>query len=78
MIQGNRRYKINGPDATTDIAQLKQRRFYWVLVRSSTNDPEWQPARFAGVAGFNSDVGHHFIEIVEIGPELTSSWPRVG
>jgi hypothetical protein len=51
-------------------------------VRSSTKDPEWQPARFNGVAGptagakwdfigFNSDVSHYFIEVVDIGPELT-------
>ncbi|OPY94105.1 hypothetical protein A5906_15610 [Bradyrhizobium sacchari] len=65
----------------TDIARLSRGAFYWVLVRSSTKDPEWQPARFAGVAGhslaarwdfigFNRDVGHHFVEVVEIGPEL--------
>jgi hypothetical protein len=65
----------------TEIAQLNHGRFYWVLVRSSTKDPEWQPARFTGVAGhgaggkwqfigFNSDVGHYFVEVVEIGPEL--------
>jgi hypothetical protein len=64
------------------VAQLKRGHFYWVLVRSSTEDPEWQPARFAGAVGhsaggtwhligFNSDVGHHFAEVVEIGPELT-------
>jgi hypothetical protein len=66
----------------TDIAQLNQGRFYWVLVRASTKDPEWQPARFTGFAshgagaawnfiGFNSDVGYHVIEVVDIGPELT-------
>ena len=65
----------------TDVAQLNQGRFYWVLVRSSTKDPEWQPARFNGVSGgtagakwdfvgFNRDVGHYFVEIVDIGPEL--------
>jgi hypothetical protein len=65
----------------TDIAPLNQGRFYWVLVRSSTKDPEWQPARFTGAAGhspaakwdfigFNRDVGHHFVEIADIGPEL--------
>ena len=65
----------------TDIAQLNQGRFYWVLVRASTKDAEWQPARFSRLAGpaarpkwdfigFNGDVGHHFVEIVEIGPEL--------
>lgn len=64
------------------VAQLKEGHFYWVLVRSSTKDPEWQPARFAGggrpqgggtwhFIGFNSDVGHYFVEVVEIGPELT-------
>jgi len=53
-------------------------KYYWVLVRSSKKDPEWQPARFTGVAGdgvgmtwdfigFNSDVGHHFVEVVEVG-----------
>jgi hypothetical protein len=68
----------------TDIAKLKQGSFYWVLVRSSAKDPVWQPARFAGVAGrssrkkwdligFNSDVGHYFVEVVEIGPELTAA-----
>jgi hypothetical protein len=65
----------------TDVAQLNQGRFYWVLVRSSTKDPEWQPARFSGVAGhaakwdfigFNGDVGHHFVEVVNIGSELTA------
>jgi hypothetical protein len=77
----------SGPDATTDIAQLRQGRFYWVLVRSSTKDPEWQPARFTGVAGhssgakwdligFNSDVAHHFVEVVEIGPELIAVPPQ--
>ncbi|KRR26190.1 hypothetical protein CQ14_21135 [Bradyrhizobium lablabi] len=66
----------------TDIAELNQGRFYWVLVRSSTKDPEWQPARFTGIAshgagaswdfiGFNGDIGHHFIEVVDIGPEIT-------
>jgi hypothetical protein len=56
----------------TDVAQLNQGRFYWVLVHSSTKDPEWQPARFTGVAGhgagatwdfigFNSDVGHYWM-----------------
>ena len=62
----------------TDVAQLNGGRFYWVLVRSSTKDPEWQPARFTGVAGsrwnfigFNGDIGHHFIEVVDIGPEIT-------
>ena len=65
----------------TDIAPLNQGRFYWVLVRSSTKDPEWRPARFTGAAGhspaakwdfigFNRDVGHHFVEIADIGPEL--------
>ena len=67
----------------TDVAQLHRGRLYWVLVRSSTKDPEWQPARFTGVAGhgdganwafigFNSDVGHHFVEVVDIGPKLTA------
>jgi hypothetical protein len=66
----------------TDVAQLNQGRFYWVLVRSSAQGPEWQPARFTGIAGhgaggkwqfigFNNDVGHHFVEVVEIGAELT-------
>ena len=70
-------------DSMTDVTQLIQGRFYWVLVRSSTKHPEWQPARFTGVAcqsagakwdfiGFNSDVGHHFVEVVDIGPELLS------
>ena len=65
-----------------DIAHMNQGRFYWVLVRSSTKDPEWQPARFTGLTGqsagakwdfigFNSDVGHRFIEVVDVGPELT-------
>jgi len=82
----NWRYKINEPDSITDIAQLNQGRFYWVLVRSSTKDSEWQPARFTGIAshgagarwnfiGFNSDVAHHFIEVVDIGPELTDGHP---
>ncbi|MGY8685263.1 hypothetical protein Q2941_47165 [Bradyrhizobium sp. UFLA05-153] len=64
----------------TDVTQLIPGRFYWVLVRSSTKNPEWQPAHFTGVAcqsacakwdfiGFNSDVGHHFVEVVDIGPE---------
>jgi hypothetical protein len=68
-------------DSMTDVTQLIQGRFYWVLVRSSTKHPEWQPARFTGVAGrsagakwdfigFNSDVGHYFVEVVDIGPEL--------
>jgi hypothetical protein len=89
MVQGNQRYKINRPDHATDIAQLKHGRFYWVLVRSSTKDPEWQPARFTGVfgqssgakwdvIGFNSDVAHHYVEVVEIGPELTAALPQAG
>lgn len=74
-------------DTMTDIAQLNQGRFYWVLVRSSTKDPEWQPARFTGgysagakcdFIGFNRDVGHHFVELVEIGPELAAALPQVG
>ena len=80
---------MDGPDPTNDIAQLKQGRFYWVLVRSSTKDPEWQPARFTGVAGqnsgakwdvigFNSYVGHHFVEVVEIGSELTAALRQAG
>ena len=67
----------------TDIAQLNQGRFYWVLIRSSTKDPEWQPARFAGVSGhgagakwhligLNTDVGHYFFEVTDIGTELTA------
>jgi len=43
----------------------------------------WQPARFTGVAcqsagakwaliGFNSDVGHLFVEVVDIGSEILS------
>jgi len=66
----------------TDVAQLNQGRFYWDLVRSSTKCPEWHPARFNGVAGrhtsgakwdfigFNSDVGHHFVEVIDITSEL--------
>ena len=65
----------------TDIAQLNQGRFYWVLVRSSTKDPQWQPARFTHIVshgtgaswdfiGFHGDIGHHFIEVVDIGPEI--------
>jgi hypothetical protein len=84
MISVNLRYEIDGPDSMTEIAQLNQGRFYWVLVCSSTKDPEWQPARFTGVAGhragaqwdfigFNSGVGHHFVEVVEIGAELTDA-----
>lgn len=89
MPQGNGRSKIDGPEPTTDIAQLKQGRFYWVLVRSSTKDSEWQPARFTGVAGrssgakwdvisFNSDVGHYFVEVIEIGPELIAALTQAG
>ena len=66
----------------TDVTQLVPGRFYWVLVRSSTKHPEWQPARFAGATcqgdgakwdfiSFNSDVGRHFVEVVDIGPELS-------
>jgi hypothetical protein len=65
----------------TEVTQLIPGRFYWVLVRSSTKHPEWQPARFIGVAcqsagakwdliGFNSDVGHYFVDIADIGTEL--------
>jgi hypothetical protein len=68
----------------TETAQLNRGRFYWVLVRSSTKCPEWQPARFIGVSGptadpkwdfigFNRDVGHYFVEVVDIGPELTEA-----
>ncbi|MBR1070605.1 hypothetical protein ABIF65_011464 [Bradyrhizobium japonicum] len=68
----------------TDVTQLIPGRFYWVLVRSSTPNPEWRPARFTGVAcqgagakwdfiSFNSDVGHHFVEGVDIGPETLLS-----
>ncbi|SDF32396.1 hypothetical protein SAMN05216337_105142 [Bradyrhizobium brasilense] len=66
-------------DSMSDVTHLTPGGFYWVLVRSSTKRPEWQPARCAtcqgdGVKwdfiGFNSDVGHHFVEVVDIGPEL--------
>ena len=64
------------------VAQWKEGYFYWVLVRSSAKDPEWQPARFVGVAGhgagatwqfigFNGGIGRHFVEVVDVGPELT-------
>jgi hypothetical protein len=29
------------------------------------------PARRGTSSGFNSDVGHYFVEVIEIGPELT-------
>jgi hypothetical protein len=85
MVHRHLRDDPRGFDSMTDVAQLNQGRFYWVLVRSSTKDPEWQPARATGVAGcsadpkwefvsFNPDVGHHFVEIVDIGPELTKSF----
>jgi hypothetical protein len=52
-------------------------------VRSSTKDPEWQPARFKRAAGegrgaiwdfvgFNGDIGDRFVEVVDIGPELAA------
>ena len=70
-------------DFMTDVTQLIPGRFYWVLVRSSTKHPEWQAARFAGATcqgdgakwdfiGFNSDVDHLFIEVVDIGSEILS------
>lgn len=59
--------------------------YYWVLVKSSRTPQTWQPARFTGVAGdsvgmtwdyigFNSDVGHHFVEVIEVGPWIP--WPK--
>jgi hypothetical protein len=88
MVHRRPRVIHGGLNSMTDVAQLNQGRFYWVLVRSSTKDPEWQPARFNGVAGdtagakwdfvgFNRDVGHYFVEIVDIGPELTESPPVI-
>ena len=69
-------------DSKTDVTQLIPGRFYWVLVRSSTKHPEWQPARFGATCqgdgakwdfiGFNSDVGHLFVEVVDIGSEILS------
>lgn len=70
-------------DSMTDVTQLIPGRFYWVLVRSSTKHPEWQATRFAGATcqgdgakwdfiGFNSDVGHLFVEVVDIGSEILS------
>lgn len=60
-------------------------RYYWVAVKSSRKAAEWQPARFTGVAGdsigptwdfigFNTDVGHHFVEVIEVGPWIP--WPK--
>ena len=80
---GRRRERGSANDCMTDVTQLIPGCFYWVLVRSSTKHPEWQPARFTGVScqsasakwdfiGFNSDVGHYFVEVVDIGPELVS------
>jgi len=45
-----------------DVTQLIQGRFYWVLVRSSTKQPEWQPARFTGVAGRSAGTKWDFID----------------
>lgn len=66
----------------TDVAQLNEGHFYWILVRSSTKHSEWQPARFkcAGegriaiwdFVGFNGDIGDRFVEVVDIGPELAA------
>lgn len=78
-----RRERGSANDSMIDVTQLIPGRFYWVLVRSSTKTLEWQPARFTGATcqgdgakwdfiGFNRDVGHHFIEVVDIGPELPS------
>lgn len=73
MLEGNR--------MSEELPELLSGKFYWVLVKSSRALPEWQPARFTGVAGdslgmtwdfigFNSDVGHHFVEVVEVGKQL--------
>ena len=67
-----------------DMAQertLTVGRYYWVAVKSSRKAAEWQPARFTGIAGdsvgptwdfigFNTDVGHHFVDVVDVGPEI--------
>jgi hypothetical protein len=56
-------------------------------VPAKAKDPECQPARFTGIAsreadarwdfiGFNSDVAHYFLEVVDIGPELTDGHRR--
>ena len=62
--------------------ELKVGRYYWVLVQSSKKEPEWQPARFTGVSGdsaggttwdfigFNSDSGHHFVEVKQVGGQI--------
>lgn len=58
-------------------------KFYWVLVKSSRKEPEWQPARFTGKSldsvgmswdfvGFHSTDGHHFLEVEAIGPPLSA------
>ena len=62
-------------------SELTTGRYYWVLVQSSKKEPEWQPARFTGVSGdsagatwdfigFNSDSGHHFVEVKQVGGQI--------
>ena len=55
--------------------------YYWVLLNLARRAPEWQPARFTGISadsvgatwdyiGFLSADGHHFVNVIEVGPEI--------
>lgn len=74
---------IDNGDGTAREQSMDIGKYYWVLVTSSRKAPEWQPARFTGIAGdsigatwdfigFNSDVGHHFVEVLKIGTEIVA------
>lgn len=72
---------IDNGDDTAREQSMEVGKYYWVLLKLARRDPEWQPARFTGIAGdsagatwdyigFNSDIGHHFVEVLEVGPEV--------
>lgn len=66
--------------------ELQKGAFYWVnIIANDTNEglfsDSWQPARYTGRAGDSigdtwdflgrlSANGHHFIEVMKVGPEI--------
>jgi len=87
LIDGQSRISTEGKFAergelrVSEVTNLLPGRFYWVLVRSSTTDAEWQPARFLrldssngpsqwSLIGFNADLASYFVEVADIGAEL--------